>query len=366
MAVWRWFGWMIVVALLMPAVWANLGPPSYGGQVTAEPIGIDGIEITHETLTIDLRPIAQKNLAQVEAVYHLYNEGDEKQLDLLFALGTLGTEDFQVWLNDQAITSAPAPNTPLPSSWEAPEYTPRIDNKPLDYLRHSIQVTPMALAVTMPSGKQDLKVRYAAQTATHLLGKPTIYHQFAYILAPAKAWSAFGGLDVTIHVPPVWQVATTPDLTRKGDMLTGTFTELPSDAIALTMQAPAGWAYRPVKYGTQGLLGLTWLGGVGLGWWLGRTKGRQLVTQQPSRLYQRALPWSLGFGILWGIAILAIGWLAIYSPDWVLPEGQVSRYGYGQGFAILGVMGLSLLSVVIGMVIMLIAATRSRQLKGVN
>lgn len=275
--IWRWFGWLIVVVMLIPAAWANLGPPSYGGQVTAEPIGIEDIEITRETLTLDLRPIAQKDLAQVEAVYHLQNEGDEKQLDLLFALGTLGTENFQVWLNDQVITSQPAPNAPFPPNWEVPEYTPGIDNQPLDYLRHSPPVTPMALTVTIPPRKQDLKVRYAAQTATHLLGKPTIYHQFAYVLAPAKAWSAFGGLDVTIYLPPKWQVATTPEFTRKGDVLTGQFTELPGDAIALTMQAPIGWAYYPVKYGSQGLLGLAWLAGLVFGWRLGRKKGKQLA-----------------------------------------------------------------------------------------
>lgn len=361
MRVWRWFGWMIVAVMLMPIAWANLGPPSYGGQVTAEPIGIEDIEITRETLTIDLRPIAQKDLAQVEAVYHLQNEGDEKQLDLLFALGTLGTENFQVWLNDQVITSQPAPNAPLPQNWEAPEYTPGIDNQPLDYLRHSTQVTPMALSVTIPPRKQNLKVQYSAQTATHLLGKPTIYHQFAYVLAPAKAWSAFGGLDVTIYLPPKWQVATTPEFTRKGDILTGQFTELPGNAIALTIQAPVGWAYYPVKYGSQVLLGLVWLGGLGLGWRLGHTKGKQLTSPKPARL--QAWPWSLGFGLVWGMTLLGIGWLAIYSPNWMLPAGQISRYGYGQGFALLGVMGLSLLSVVLGFIVVWVAANRSQPFK---
>jgi len=348
----------------MPAVWANLGPPSYGGQVTAEPIGIEGIEITRETLTIDLRPIAKKHLAQVEAVYHLQNEGKQKQLDLLFALGTLGTEDFQAWLNDQPIPSQPAPTAAIPANWKVPEYTPGINHQPLDYLRYSTPVTPMALTVTIPPRKQDLKVRYAAQTATHLLGKPTIYHQFAYVLSPAKAWSAFGGLDVTLYLPPKWQVATSPDFTRKGDVLTGTFTELPSDAIALTMQAPAGWAYRPVKYGSQVLLGLIWVGGLGWGWRLGRHKGQHLTAQKPSRL--QIWPRALGFGLVWGMAILAMGWLVIYSPDWMLPAGQVSRYGYGQGFAILGMMGLSLFSVVMGFIVVWVAAKRSRSVKGTS
>lgn len=358
---------LVALFCLFPApTWANLGPPSYGGQVTAEPIGIENVEITRETLTIDLRPVAKKEPAQVDAIYHLRNDGQDKELDLLFALGTLDTEDFQVWLNDQPVASQPAPATDLPSSWQPPEHTPGLNHPPLDYLRYSYQIAPRTLSVTIPPGKQDLKVNYSTQTATHLQGKPTIYHQFAYILAPARSWSVFGGIDITIHLPLAWQVATTPPLIRKGDNLTGAFTELPGDAIALTMQAPAGWAYRPMRWGTQILLGLTWIGGLGLGWRLGRRQGRQLATQQPPRIYRQVWPWSLGFGLIWGMAILAIGWLAIYSPDWVLPAGQVSRYGYGQGFALLGVMGLSLLSVAIGGIVLLVAATRSRQVKGVR
>lgn len=359
-----WLGVLVMVLGLVPvATWANLGPPSYGGQVTAEPLGIENVEITRETLTIDLRPVAQKELARVEAVYHLRNEGKEQQQDLLFALGTAGTEDFQVWLNGQPIATRPEPEQNLPTSWQPPDHTPGLDNQPLDYLRHSYQVVPMALTVSIPPGEQDLKVSYLTQTTTHLLGKPTIFHQFAYVLAPAKSWAAFGGLDITVHLPPAWQVAITPTLTREGDDLKGAFSELPDDAISLTMQAPAGWTYLPVKYGSQVLLGLTWLGGLGLGWRLGQTQG-QRVTQKSSRL--QAWPWSLGFGLIWGMALLAMGWLAIYSPDWMLPAGQVSRYGYGQGFALIGVMGLSLLSVVLGMIVVLVAVNRSRPLKEAN
>ncbi len=363
---WRWLAGLILVVLFVPAAWANLGPPSYGGQVTAEPIGIEAIEITRETLTLDLRPIAQKKLAQVEAIYRLLNEGNKKKLDLRFALGTLGTDNFQVWLDNQPITSEISPNAVLPSSWQAPAYTPGLNGKSLDYLRHSSEVKPMALTVNIPSGKHDLRVEYAAQTATHLSGKPTIYHQFAYILAPAKAWSAFGGLDVTIYLPRNWQVAITPALNRKGDVLQGAFTDLPGDAIALTMQAPEGWAYRPLKYGSQLLLGLIGLGGLRWGWQLGRTRGQHLSSSPLRKIHQQVWPWSIGFGLLWGIAILAVGWLAIYSPNWVLPAGQVSRYGYGQGFAILGIMGLSLLAVVIGFAVVQITSARHRQAKGSN
>src|SRR6516165_4043693 len=90
--------WLALVVLTVPTVsHANVGPPSSGGQVVAEPVGVVGVDITRETLTIDLRPLAANGLARVEAVYHLLNHGPEKRLDLLFASGSANVADFQVW-----------------------------------------------------------------------------------------------------------------------------------------------------------------------------------------------------------------------------------------------------------------------------
>ena len=46
------------VLLLPDLVQANVGPPSSGGQVVAEPVGIQQVEIRWEVLQIDLRPLA--------------------------------------------------------------------------------------------------------------------------------------------------------------------------------------------------------------------------------------------------------------------------------------------------------------------
>ena len=74
--------WLALITLMIPAVaHANVGPPSSGGHVVAEPVGVVGVDITRETLTIDLRPLAGNGLARVEVVYHLRNPGSEKKLD---------------------------------------------------------------------------------------------------------------------------------------------------------------------------------------------------------------------------------------------------------------------------------------------
>jgi len=54
---------MALPLLLTPiTVRANLGPPWSGGQIVAEPVGIKDVEITRESLTIDLRPLAKNSV----------------------------------------------------------------------------------------------------------------------------------------------------------------------------------------------------------------------------------------------------------------------------------------------------------------
>ena len=154
--------------------------------------------------------------------------------------GAAGVYEFQVWIDDLAVASAPAEGTEIPASWQAPKYTPGIQGgQDVDYLSYSrTGVTPLAFTVVIPPGPRTLKVRYSAEAATHLNGRPTVYRQFAYVLAPARAWSEFGGLDVKIRLPENWRIACTPPLIREGDTLVGSFDDLPADAIALTVQAP--------------------------------------------------------------------------------------------------------------------------------
>jgi hypothetical protein len=48
---------------------------------------------------------------------------------------------------------------------------------------------------------------------------------------------------------------------------------------------------------------------------------------------------------------LVTGLFAIFAPDSVLPLGQASHYGYGQTFAVFGVMLLSFVAVPVGFLI---------------
>jgi hypothetical protein len=264
------------------------------------------------------------------------------------------------------VASAPAKDQKLPASWQAPKQTPGLRGESgLDYLRyHARGVTPVAFTLIIPPGKHDLKVRYAAEAATNLTGHPNVYRQFAYVLAPVRAWSSFGGLDLTIHLPEGWRAACTPVLERAGDTLKGSFAILPADAIALTLQAPEGWAYWPLTYAGLALLGVVGLGGAVVCWRSGRSKGRRLAIPAETRsnwLERHAWPKSIGLGLAWGLAVLGTGAFATFVPDWVLPAGQVSHYGYGQSLAMLGVFFLSILAVPVGFVIAQLTATVVRR-----
>jgi hypothetical protein len=69
-------------------------------------------------------------------------------------------------------------------------------------------------------------------------------------------------------------------------------------------------------------------------------------------------------GIVWGLALLSAGLVATCGPDWALPPGQASHYGYGQVLAILGVILLSLLALPVGFAVAQLTAvfTRNRTL----
>ena len=97
---------MIVLIVLESTLraWGNAGPSDTGATIVGEPTGIIDVNIRHETLTIDLRPLVAGNPAQVEAVYGLLNNGPEKELNLLFAFGSPNRSGCLVTLDGQQIS----------------------------------------------------------------------------------------------------------------------------------------------------------------------------------------------------------------------------------------------------------------------
>lgn len=353
----RILGAIALVVAIAGRACANVGPPSSGGQLVAEPQGVASVSITQETLSIDLRPLADDQSVQVEAVYELSNPLDRQTVELAFASGAPGVSSFRVWLDEQPVGSQPRPEMTVPPSWQPPPETPGINGRALDYLSHQRgEVTPFVFTLTLPPGPSRLTVRYSAEATRYHVGEPTVVRQFGYALAPAAAWKSFGGLQLEVWLPAGWLAAVTPSLDREGDVLRGRFEHLPEDAVALTVQAPTPPAYRVVWFGGLALLAACGVGG-GVGCWrAGVAMGRRQAVAGG-----RSWPRAVVLAVLWAAGFFLLGVAAIFGPDLTLPRGQVSLYGYGKAFALFGVILLTGLIAAVGFLVTQIAAIVPRR-----
>jgi hypothetical protein len=321
---------------------ANVGSPWQGGSRAGEPEGIGTIRIAREELVIDLRPLAAADgLAAVTATYHLDNLADGKHLDLVFATGS-GSADFQIAIDGRPVPSTSASGAELPASWRPPGSTPNFGSGEIAYRLDEHRAIPTGFQLDVPPGRHDLTISYRADPVRYYRGDPTVLYQLAYVLSPARTWGGFGGLDVTVHVPSGWRAAVTPEMPREGDTLHAVFPAVPADAIALTVQAPAG-AHTPLRLATLALLAIVMFGG---GFAVARwTRARE---QRRRHAISASKPAAFGRGIVWGLAVLGAGVLAIFLPDLAVPDGQADHRGYGRAFALIGVVLAAAAAVVIG------------------
>jgi hypothetical protein len=239
-----------------------------------------------------------------------------------------------------------------------PQESELIDGGELGYeLRH--EATPLGFRLAVPPGRHDLAISFGADAVRHHHDEPTLLRQFAYVLSPARTWADFGGLDVTVHVPPGWRAAVAPAMRHEGDTLRATFATVPADSIALTVQAPAGW-YTPVKYATLALFALVALGGgfVVARWTRARERRRQLSLAPASVLV------GLGRGLVWGLAVSATGVLAIQGPELVLPDGQADHRDYA--LALFGVVFAPIVATAIGAIVSVVVTRGERALPGAD
>ena len=347
-------GFLLAVA---GPVAANAGLPYSGGQVAGEPGGIRNVRIVRETLVIDLRPVADNGKAAVDATYQLHNAGPRQSLDLLFAVGSDDASEFEVLFDGRPVPASPAPGAPFPAPWQTPRQTPGFgEGRPLDYapgMRGSHGAKLVGFSLAVEPGAHTLAARYRVATATNRLGDPVRYHQFAYILAPARSWDGFGGLDVTVHLPVGWEAVASPGLARDGDTLRASFPGLPADSLAVTFRAPVGDWYRRLLAITQGLFAVAGFAGLVACWLVGRWRGRRAARAEAEAAPRvpRIWPWAVGVGVLWSAAFLATGFLAIFAPDAALPEGQASAYGYGEIFEAVALFILAPNVVVVGFLV---------------
>lgn len=354
---------ILAAALLFPlgqssttTVLANMASPIRAGNALGEPSAdLSFIRIERETLTIDLRPLSNGSPAVVEAVYKVRNEGEGRALDLIFVANSMTADGGGVWLDEERVPSRSGDAQGLPESWQPPRTTPRIGGgAPLSY--EVKREGAMTFTLQLAPGEHAIRVRYQAQATANSSDKsPTIYWQLGYVLSPARSWAGFGGLDAKVMLPAGWSAASDPSMKREGDTLVGTWTELPSDALALTVQSPppqgqALYTTLKVLIFVVGLLVCLMVG-----WLAGRWLGRR------QRTSAWALPLSLALAFLWG--------LSFFLSDVAMMDAVKSRLGaqapwtngYGVFVTLIYFMAMVPLGLVLTQLIAFIAARRARE-----
>ena len=343
---------LLVGTLAMPAVaLADMGPPWLPGDVVGEPRGgTKAIAIVREDLAIDLRPLATGKAAQVTATYHVQNDGPAQSLGLVFLATSLANKGeappAEVTLDGVAVPSAATTQEVLPDTWQPPETTPSLGGGP-DLYYETSSGHNHALAFALAPGAHAVRVTYPAVATAYSGDSPVRYWQLGYVLAPARDWASFGGLDVKVDLPAGWSAATRPALARSGDALAGSFETVPADALAITTQAPV-----PVSVN---VLPAAWGGGALACVLIGALVGRWLGHRRRSSLW--ALIPSLLVGVAWLVVALAAA-SVLYVGD--VPEGQ-GAWVYGYGERMLGTMA-SPLALVFGIVLTQVAAVVARRL----
>ncbi|UHQ24786.1 hypothetical protein LVB77_08940 [Lysobacter sp. 5GHs7-4] len=346
---------LMAIALLCAApAWANMGKPWREALLVAEPRGFDAVRIVHEDLRIDLS--YQPDLAEVQVDYRLHNTGPAVRLRPVFATGANGVAQFQARLDGRPIAAQPLQQPTLPKTWQPPATTPGLSGEaPRSY--EVDQADSLALDFVLPPGQHDFSVSYRAPIMQSMRDGPTLLYQFAYVLAPARSWAGFGGLDVRVTVPDGWRFASEPalridpqDRDPYRDEYRGRYAALPADAIAITTQAPPGIGYQVLSWATLLLLGLAVLGG-----WSWCAMTGNAIARRAERAAaigraqtRRVWPYGLAAGAVWGLAVTYTGLAAVYAPERLLPQGQGYHFGYGQGLAAIAVVALAILLTLAG------------------
>ena len=111
------------VALAAGSATANMASPFQAGVLAGEPFGqTASMTILGERLTLDLRPLAGRDNAQVHAEYRIDNPGAPLDATLDF-VATQITEAPTVLVDGRPVSATPQPDAPLPESWYPPETT---------------------------------------------------------------------------------------------------------------------------------------------------------------------------------------------------------------------------------------------------
>jgi len=355
---------LLLLAIPRAAAWANMAEPPEpytvrAGSRVGEPAGgLRDVFIEHEALRFDLRPLARGRPVWVEAVYRVRNDGPARALDLLFVANGLARGATAVSVDGRPVSATPGAAGTLPPTWRAPATTPSFDSAGATLAYEPRGEGTLSFRVQLPAGRHQIRVRYPAEASVHSVNRLTPVWQLGYVLAPAREWGGFGGIEVRVEAPQRWQVLTEPALRREGVALVGAWNRLPADAISISAQKPeppAGpWYLLWFVLTGAGLAGIGWVG-----WKLGASLGRR------GKSGWWALPASSALALAWTVAsALGFGnvpWLVQWQAGPFSGEYPLRGMSYGSSILLLLLIPLMLL---VGLVVTQSCAVRARRRAG--
>lgn len=235
---------LLVLSFPFTSCFANLSGPWHPGQLLLDVEGVKDIAIVREKLQIDLRPVEQRDAIKITATYIIDHVQPPKDLPLTFITGVESVRAVKCSLNGKPLAFTTRQVVNMPESWKPPAETPGFvpEEKQL-YSRNITDTQHEWILFTVPlqTGRQSIEVTYEVEPgAYYSLYQTAKYWQTAYILAPARTWKSFGGLDVEVLAPANWQVKSNLPLVNQGQQWTASFDSLPADFITLTTQHPNG------------------------------------------------------------------------------------------------------------------------------
>ena len=292
----------LLLLLFVPraTAWANMAAPPEphtlrpGSRVGEPAGGLRDVFIEHEALRFDLRPLAKGKPVLVDAAYRVRNDGPAREVDLLFVANGLARGATSVTVDGRPVASMPGAAGALPPSWRAPATTPAFDGAGGALPYEPRGEGTLSFRVRLPAGRHEIRVRYPAEASVYSVNEMTPVWQLGYVLAPARDWGGFGGMEVRVEVPRGWRVRTEPALRREGDALVGGWNRVPADALAISAQKPepssGRWYLLWLLLAASGVPGIGWIA-----WRLGASLGRR------GKSAWRALPASVGLALAWTI-----------------------------------------------------------------
>lgn len=239
----------IILFFLLLFYWAslsaNMAEPQRpdSSSFSGEFVSRTNIGVEKEILHIDLRPLTSLQPAEVSATYMLLSDTTLQHLELIFVANNLKGNNFTISVNGRKVSGEVVQPEHVPFTWAPPdsmEWSGRkykISYSSNQYIKFIIPVI---------HGRNQVEVRYLANVGNHFsrnTGDPsTLLWNFVYILSPAKTWKNFKELDFEARIPEGWEAHSNLQLTKEGNILQGTFSQIPADALTLSLKKPEGSA----------------------------------------------------------------------------------------------------------------------------